>query len=80
MLPTRYPGSERSEDDQILMARRTDWRKDALDEDDEQRWLGLGQRVLVTDQGEHDLLSVRSIEIDPAPGDAAAGQPAAGHG
>ena len=63
MLPTRYPGSEKSDDEQILMARKTDWR-----EDGPERWLGLGQRVLVTDQGEHDLLTVRTIELVPADG------------
>lgn len=63
MLPTRYPGSERSDDEQILMARKTEWREDGPD-----RWLGLGQRVLVTDLGEHDLLSVRSIELGGADG------------
>jgi type VI secretion system protein ImpE len=63
MLPTRYPGSERSDDDQILMARKTTWRGDGDD-----RWLGLGQRVLVTDLGEHDLLSVRSIDLEAGDG------------
>lgn len=57
MLPTRYPDSERSDDGQILMARKTQWR-----EDGPERWFGLGQRVFVSDQGEHDLLSVRKIE------------------
>ena len=72
MLPTRYPGSERSDDDRILMARKTEWRRDDAGGGVE-RWLGLGQRVLVTDQGEHDLLAVRSIEIDAAPEAAASG-------
>jgi type VI secretion system protein ImpE len=58
MLPTRYPGSEHSDDQAILMARRTDWRADGPE-----RWLGLGQRVLVTDRGEHDLLTLRTIEL-----------------
>jgi type VI secretion system protein ImpE len=58
MLPTRYPGSEKSDDEQILMARKTEWRGDG-----DERWLGLGQRVLVTDRGEHDLLSVRAITL-----------------
>lgn len=63
MLPTRYPGSETSDDELILMARKTAWREDGPD-----RWLGLGQRVLVTDLGEHDLLGVRTIELVPADG------------
>jgi type VI secretion system protein ImpE len=61
MLPTRYPGSEKSDDEQVLMARKTEWREDGPD-----RWLGLGQRVLVTDQAEYDLLAVRTIELVPA--------------
>lgn len=63
MLPTRYPGSEHSDDEGILMARKTEWREEGPD-----RWLGLGQRVLVTDRGEHDLLTVRTIERVPADG------------
>lgn len=72
MLPTRYPGSERSEDGQILMARKTEWRADG-----EERFLGLGQRVLVTDQGEHDLLAVRLIELENGNAEAAGQE---GHG
>jgi len=63
VLPSRYPGSEKSDDEQILMARKTEWRGDGDD-----RWLGLGQRVLVTDRGEHDLLSVRTISLVAADG------------
>lgn len=76
MLPTRYPGSERSDDEQILMARKTEWRRAGSDTE---CWLGLGQRVLITDQGEHDLLSVRSIEFETMPGDPVPEQAAAGH-
>lgn len=59
MVPTRYPGSQASDDGQILMAAKTDWRP--IGED---RFAGLGQRVLVTDQGEHDLLGVHLIEFE----------------
>lgn len=59
MIPTRYPGSEASDDPLIQMARKTVWQDDGPD-----RYIGLGQRVLVTDQGEHDLLGVRLIELD----------------
>jgi type VI secretion system protein ImpE len=69
VIPTRYPGSETSDDGAILMARRTEWRDAGHD-----RWFGAGQRVLVTDQGEHRLLGVRLLELTPAgsAGDAAA--------
>lgn len=61
MVPTRYPGSQNSADGQILMSARTEW-QDIGDD----RYVGLGQRVLVTDRGEHDMLSIRLIEISPA--------------
>jgi type VI secretion system protein ImpE len=62
MIPTRYPGSQLSEDGQILMAAKTEW--EAMGNE---RFKGLGQRVLVTDLGEHDMLSVRLLELTPAP-------------
>ena len=62
MIPTRYPGSDRSDDGANLMASRTEWRDLGND-----RWAGLGQRVLVTDRGEHDMLETRLIELTPAP-------------
>ena len=80
MLPVRYPGSERSGDDQIVMARRTEWRADGADSGGDGRWLGLGQHVLTTDQGDHDLLSVRLIELAAAPADSASEPRAANDG
>jgi type VI secretion system protein ImpE len=77
LLPTRYAGSEHSDDDEVLMARKTEWRQDGSDTE---RWLGLGQRVLITDQGEHQLLSVRSIELEALPEDVAPEEAAAHHG
>jgi type VI secretion system protein ImpE len=65
MIPTRYPGSHLSSDGHILMASKTEWR-----EVGSERFAGLGQRVLVTDQGEHDLLTVRLIEFDDGSADA----------
>lgn len=66
MIPTRYAGSQDSDDGQILMARRTEWRELGAD-----RYAGIGQRVLVTDLGEHDILGVRLLELEPA----ASGEP-----
>lgn len=59
MIPTRYPGSTASEDGQILMAAKTVWTDIG-----HERFTGLGQRVLTTDSGEHDMLSVRLLEFD----------------
>ena len=79
MLPTRYPGSERSEDEQIVMARKTEWRSDGPPGGNGERWLGLGQRVLATDHGDHGLLTVRSIELALTPEGGSSELPAADH-
>jgi type VI secretion system protein ImpE len=60
LIPTRYPGSELSEDNSIRMARRTDWQ-----EAGEGGATGLGQRMLVTDEAEFPLLEVRAIRFEP---------------
>ncbi len=59
LIPTRYPGSEASQDPGIRMARKTEWteREDGASS-------GIGQRMFATDQGEYPLLDVRSIEFD----------------
>jgi len=59
MIPARYPGSQASTDGQILMAAKTEWQSIGAE-----RFAGLGQRVLVTDQGEYDMRSVRLIELN----------------
>jgi type VI secretion system protein ImpE len=62
LIPTRYPGSEASEDNSIRLARKTDWL-----EAGENGATGLGQRMLVTDETEFPLLEVRSIKFGPPP-------------
>jgi type VI secretion system protein ImpE len=57
-VPSRYPGSETS-DDAHKLARRTDWRQLG-----DGSWAGIGQRMLATDQGEHPLLEVREIVLE----------------
>jgi type VI secretion system protein ImpE len=68
LIPTRYPGTEAARDPLLQLSRRTEWQ-----EQSEQSFFGLGQRVFITDRAETALLDVRRIEIDSA-GDA---QPAA---
>jgi type VI secretion system protein ImpE len=60
-IPTRYPQTEQSSDDQLRLARKTDW----IDHDG--FTTGLGQRVLATDVGEHPMLSCRTIALTEAP-------------
>ena len=56
-IPTRYPGTERSEDGSLKLARKTEWsNKGGVN-------IGLGQRILATDAGEYPLLEIRKIEF-----------------
>jgi type VI secretion system protein ImpE len=59
LIPTRYPGSEASDDNAIRLSRKTTWV-----EADPDTFLGLGQRLLTTDQGDLPLLDVRSLQLD----------------
>ena len=72
LVPTRYPGSQDSADGLICLARKTEWASAPGE-----RWFGSGQRVLATDAGDHDLMSIRVIELDTPP-EADAGEPAGG--
>lgn len=72
LIPTRYPGSEASEDGMILLARKTIWEEAAAEQ-----FCGLGQRLLATDAGEFPLMDVRVIEIQTAQTDAEAAASAA---
>lgn len=60
-VPTRYPGSASAADTQLALARRTEWQE-------QDGWfLGLGQRMLATDAGEHALMDVRRVSLGPEP-------------
>jgi len=59
IVPTRYPGTAALDDDALRLARRTDWQAIGRD-----HYAGLGQRGLVTGDGEHALLDVRCVEFD----------------
>jgi len=59
LIPTRYPGSEQSEDGAIRLSRKTDWVEAAPEV-----YLGQGQRLIATDQGEIPLLDARRIVLN----------------
>lgn len=58
-IPTRYPGSQAAKDPRLVMARSTEWEERPAD-----TFLGQGQRLWTTDQGDHALMDVRVIQID----------------
>jgi len=61
MIPARYPGSESAEDPAIRLARKTEWRDLGTD-----TYLGLGQRLLTTDNAELGLLELRELSFEAA--------------
>lgn len=58
LIPTRYPGSQASEDPLIQMARKTEWIEHEADV-----YLGLGQRMLATDADDYSLMDIRQIRL-----------------
>jgi len=56
-LPARYPNPQ---DDAQRLSERTDWQTLAGES-----YLGLGQKTLMTDAGEHGLLDVRELVFNP---------------
>jgi type VI secretion system protein ImpE len=65
LIPTRYPGSETSDDGLIALARKTVWQEVAPD-----THYGLGQRVLATDAADVPLLELRKLVVHASVGDA----------
>lgn len=59
LIPARYPGSQASVDSLVQLGRKTEWL-----EREAGVCLGLGQRMLATDQNEYSLLDVRRIDLD----------------
>jgi type VI secretion system protein ImpE len=61
LIPTRYPGSELSEDGLIMLARKTVWEEVAAD-----TFHGLGQRVIATDVIDMPLMELRTLTLGAA--------------
>ena len=57
-IPTRYALTETSTDGMLRLARNTQWQELA-----EETFIGLGQRVFATDEGEHPVLQCRVIDF-----------------
>lgn len=61
LVPCRYPGTPETGDPLLRLGRRTDWAESPAG-----LLTGLGQRMLVTDIGEHALMDVRRIDLQVA--------------
>jgi type VI secretion system protein ImpE len=74
LIPTRYPGSQSSDNPHLRLSRRTEWIDRGAD-----LFIGMGQRMLATDAGEHAIMDLRAIKLDTAEESADPGtaQPAA---
>ncbi|MDH5326823.1 MAG: tetratricopeptide repeat protein [Gammaproteobacteria bacterium] len=59
LIPSRYAGSEGSDDNDIRLCRKTQW-----DEMAEGVYYGIGQRLFTTDTQDVSLLDTRTIEFD----------------
>ena len=55
LIPTRYPGSEKSDDHRVRLARRTEWT-----EASPEMFIGQG-RQFSTDAGDYALMDIRSV-------------------
>ena len=58
-VPVRYAGTEDSGDDALRLARKTAWT-----EQDQETFLGAGQRLLTTDTREYPLLECRLAQLE----------------
>lgn len=61
LIPSRYSGTEQSDDDALKLGRKTLWQERSPD-----LHTGLGQRMLISDMGEHALLNTRDIRFETA--------------
>ncbi|MCB1771481.1 MAG: virulence protein SciE type [Candidatus Competibacteraceae bacterium] len=69
LIPARYPGSPTSPDPALQLSHKTEWI-----EQTEDVYIGMGQRMLVTDEGEYPLLDARllrlgEVAVEPATSD-----------
>lgn len=58
LIPARYPGSQASADPTVQLSHKTEWL-----EPEPGVYVGLGQRLLASDVGEHPLLDIRLLRL-----------------
>jgi len=58
LIPARYPGSQASSDPALQLSHKTEWI-----EQEEGVYIGMGQRMLATDEEEYPLLDVRLLRL-----------------
>lgn len=63
LIPTRYAGTVESGDDAAKLARKTEWVDVGHD-----TFIGVGQRLLATDLGDHAIMDIRKVRLDTTPG------------
>ncbi|MCU0940355.1 MAG: tetratricopeptide repeat protein [Burkholderiaceae bacterium] len=63
LIPTRYSDTDLAAGDLLALARRTEWRERLPGV-----FVGLGQRLLTTDVGDHALMDLRSVVLDQPAG------------
>lgn len=64
LIPTRYPGTTEAGDGAEKLARATNWADAGSD-----TYVGTGQRLLTTDQGDTGIMDVRILKMDVADAD-----------
>jgi type VI secretion system protein ImpE len=74
LVPARYPGYEARED-ALRLCRRTEWKELG---DGTGCWVGAGQRILATDDDEHALMDVRTVQLEGVESARDGGTPRAG--
>ncbi len=59
LIPTRYPDSETAEDSAIRLARKTVWT-----ELNDTTFIGLGQRLLSTNENDYAIMDIREVNFN----------------
>lgn len=63
LIPTRYPDTVLAQGDALALSRQTDWRETTPGV-----YIGLGQRLITTDNAEFPLMDLRSVVLESAAG------------